>query len=164
MTALPTYGPAQAHGDGWYGDGVTQLFDYASERPAGFTYRDIRRDLKWDRSHFFRTARALRLTLGDADDISLVCDRQGARQPWRYRLVGEFSQASDWVRNRTDDAESRMLTIESVLASVLRNTDGRSRDGRRARIMYRAIQRAREDLADLEVQPVAEVMDSSAAS
>lgn len=130
-----------------------RLFDYAAEHPDGFTYRDVENDLGWSKPYFIKVARQLRLMLGNDDTINLVCDVQGRWQPWIYRLVGNFDHSRGWCRNRTDDAESRLATIGSILASVLNATDGRSRDHRRAKIMQRAISRAREDLAEIDNGP-----------
>jgi hypothetical protein len=130
-----------------------RLFDYAASQPEGFTYRDVETELGWQRPEFIKVARRLRLLLGNDDNINLVCDSQGRHQPWRYRLVGNFDQSRDWSRNRVDDAEARMQTISAVLDSIVRATDGRGRDGRRARIMQRAVIRAREDLAEIDNGP-----------
>ena len=132
---------------------MTRLFDYAVEHPDGFTYQDIERDLGWQRPYFVKVVRQLRLLLGNDDEINLVCDSVDRNGPWVYKLVGNFEDTRAWGRNRTDDAETRLMTIGAVLASVIRNTDGRSRDGRRARIMQRAVQRAREDLAEIDNGP-----------
>ncbi|HEY5985123.1 MAG TPA: hypothetical protein VIV12_01890 [Streptosporangiaceae bacterium] len=132
---------------------IGRLFDYAAAQPEGFTYQDVEKELGWRRSQFIKVARQLRLMLGNDDQINLVCDVEARNAPWRYRLVGNFDQAREWGRNRTDDAESRLTTISGVLASVVKATDGRSRDGRRARIMQRAITRAKEDLAEIDNGP-----------
>lgn len=132
---------------------IGRLFDYAVEHPDGFTYQDVQKELGWARGRFFQTARDLRLLLGNDDQINLVCDHQGQHKPWLYRLIGNFDGARDWGRNRVDDAESRLLTIGAVLNSIVKATDGRGRDGRRARIMHRAIQRAKEDLGEIDHGP-----------
>jgi hypothetical protein len=132
---------------------IGRLYDYAVEHPEGFTYQDIEKELGWRRTEFFRVAQQLRRLLGNDDQINLICDPQGGGQPWKYQLVGNFDQAREWGRNRTDDAESRLTTIGAVLASVVQATDGRSRDGRRAKIMQRAITRAKEDLAEIDYGP-----------
>lgn len=129
------------------------LFAYADKHPAGFTYVDVARDLGWDRRRLFDTARKLRLALGEDDTINLVCDppsgQQGG-QPWLYRLVGTLDGADPWAGRRIDDAETRLKTIGAVCASVVRATDGRSRNGRRARALARWITRAQEDLAEID--------------
>lgn len=130
-----------------------RLFDYAASQPEGFTYKDVEKDLGWHKPEFMRVSRQLRLLLGHDDQINLICDRQGRWQPWRYQLVGTMDQAREWGRNRIDDAEARMRTIAAVLDSIVRATDGRSRDGRRARIMQRAMTRAMEDLAEIDNGP-----------
>jgi hypothetical protein len=127
-----------------------RLFDFAASRPDGFTYQDVEQEIGWPRAEFIKVARKLRLMLGNDDQINLVCDPQGQREPWKYQLVGTFDQARDWSRNRVDDAESRLSTIRGVLTSVIKAMDGRSRDARRARIMELAIRHAQENLAELD--------------
>jgi hypothetical protein len=127
-----------------------RLFDYAVDHPEGFTYQDIEKDIGWRRTEFFKVTRQLRALLGNDDQINLVCNVQGQHEPWLYRLVGNFEDSREWNRNRVDDAESRMATIGAVLTSVVKGTDGRSRDGRRARIMELAIRHAKENLAEID--------------
>jgi hypothetical protein len=126
------------------------LFDYAAARPDGFTYQDVERDLGWPKPEFTKVHRKLRLLLGGDDQINLVCDPQGRNEPWRYRLVGNVEGARPWVGNRLRDSESRISTIQAICASLVRATDRRTTDGRRARIMNRGLGRILEDLADLD--------------
>jgi len=128
---------------------VGRLFDYAADKPEGFTYRDVEKELGWDRKMFFATARKLRVLLGNDDRINLVCDPQGTRQPWLYRLSGDVDGARGWVANRLGDAETRIGTMQSVCATLERATDGRTSDGRRARVMNKGLTRIIEDLAEL---------------
>jgi hypothetical protein len=129
---------------------IGQLFDYAAGRPEGFTYQDVEKDLGWRKPEFTKVHRKLRLLLGGDDQINLVCDAQGRNEPWLYRLVGNIEGARAWVGNRLRDSETRILTIRAICASLVRATDGRSADGRRARIMQRGLTRILEDLAELD--------------
>jgi hypothetical protein len=131
-------------------EGIGRLFDYAVEHPGGFTYRDIKDDLGWQRSYFFKISRKLRLMLGNDDQLNLVCETQGMNQPWLYRLVGNVDGARNWVGSRLRDAETRITTIRAVCASLVTATDGRTADGRRSRIMNKGLTRILEDLAELD--------------
>jgi hypothetical protein len=92
----------------------------------------------------------LRLLLGNDDQINLVCDPQGTGQPWLYRLIGDVDGARSWVANRLRDSETRIGTIRAICSSLVSATDGRSADGRRARIMDKGLTRILEDLAELD--------------
>lgn len=129
---------------------IGNLFDYAVEHAEGFTYQDVEKDLGWPKPEFTKVHRQLRLLLGNDDQINLVCDVQGKNEPWRYRLVGNIDGAREWVGTRLRDSESRITTIKAICASLVRATDGRSADGRRARIMQRGLTRILEDLAELD--------------
>jgi hypothetical protein len=128
---------------------VGLLFDYAASRQSGFTYQDVERDLGWPKPRFTKVHRQLRRVLGGDDQINLVCDPQGRHEPWLYRLVGDVDGAKLWVGNRIRDSESRISTVQSVCASLVRATDRRTADGRRARIMDKGLTRIMEDLAEL---------------
>jgi hypothetical protein len=131
-------------------EAIGALFDYAVEHPGGFTYQDAMNDLGWQKPYFTRVHRQLRLLLGNDDQINLVCDPQGRGEPWRYRLIGDIEGARGWVDNRLRDSESRVTTVRAITASLVRATDGRTNDGRRARIMNRGLGRILEDLAELD--------------
>jgi hypothetical protein len=131
---------------------VDLLFDLAASRPDGFTYKDVNEVLGWDRPYFIKVARYLRLAFAE-DKINLVCNPQGKNEPWLYELVGTLDDSRAWTTNRLLDAETRLHTVWSVAKSIVEGTDGRSREGRRARIIARACQRANEDLHDLDNAP-----------
>ena len=83
----------------------------------------------------------------------MICELNGFRQPWVYRLVaGNFDDARPWMENRVSDCEGRLTTLGSVVGTIAKSADGRSVAGKRARIMHRAIARAMEDLAELSDQ------------
>jgi hypothetical protein len=129
---------------------IGRLFDYATSKPEGFTYRDVEKDLGWKRPEFTKVHRMLRVLLGNDDQINLVCDPQGRNEPWRYRLIGDVDGARPWVGNRLRDSETRIGTVQAVCTSLVKATDGRTADGRRARIMNKGLGRILEDLAELD--------------
>lgn len=127
---------------------VEALFDYAVSKPDGFTNADFMAEFDVDLEAFNRAANKLRSVLAD-DTINLVCDPAGARAKWIYRLVGSIEDGSPWVQNRLRDAETRFTTISSVVQSLVKATDGRTADGRRARLMEKSLRRLLEDLGEI---------------
>lgn len=121
------------------------LYDFAVSRPDGFTAPEARAKFAWDARTFRDALRTLRLTFAD-DSINLVCDPQGDSQPWLYRLVGTYDEASGWSANALQHAEARLETIEAVAQSVVGATDGRTTDGKRARLIYKTVHFLRDSL------------------
>lgn len=134
---------------------VTQLFDMLMSAPRGITVDDMAAKMGISRRWAHRVIKEFRDLCGRDETINLVAQPQG-RGPWRYTLAGTLMDAEWWEANRVGDAETRLNTMAHVLASIVRNTDSRSMEGRKARIMHRCIKRAQEDLADLAaaVEPV----------
>jgi hypothetical protein len=131
-----------------------RLFDYAVSKPEGFTKDDVMEDLNWDRGTFSHASRALRIMLGSDDEVNLVCTPQGKGQPWLYQLTGQLGDdAKLWISNRLTDCESRVQTVRAITSSIVSATDGRSTDGRRARLMQRSMTRLTEDLAEITNGP-----------
>ncbi len=135
------------------GEKISRLFDFAVEHEDGFTYQDVQEELGWKRAEFFKVANRMRLMLGNDDTINLVCEPQGPSEPWRYKLIGNLRDAGRWNGNRLQDCESRILTIHAVLASIVQAVDGRTSEGKRARVMHRMLGRLIEDLAELDHGP-----------
>lgn len=138
---------------------IAALWDFAVSHPDGFTWADIR-DQPWasDRPGFFSVVRGLRQTLGapkgdngQPDTINLVCTPQGPGDLWKYQLVGTYEAARPWNANRLSDIERRLETIAGVSRSLVAATDGRSSDGRKARIIAKTVGRLVEDLEELTV-------------
>jgi hypothetical protein len=126
-----------------------QLYDYAVGKPEGFTYEEVERDLGWERVRFFGVVRELRLILGDDDEITLPCEPQGPREPWLYRLVGNYDDVRPWVVNRLGDMEARIETLSAVAHTCARVTDARSIEGRKARKVSRTMDYLASELAEI---------------
>jgi hypothetical protein len=125
-----------------------RLFDYAVGQPT-FTNRQAMAGLEIKHlATFNQAARRLRLILGE-DDINLVCTPQGEGEPWLYELVGNLENAGPWVRNRLRDLEARIETQHAVSRSLVTATDGRTVEGRKARLFAKTLGRLQEDLAEL---------------
>jgi hypothetical protein len=117
---------------------IAALFDFAADKPEGFTYIDVRATLGWQRDQFVKVARQLRLVFAD-DQINLVCEPQGSCEPWRYKLVGNVEDARAWSSNRIGDIETRLETIKAVAETLTNATDGRTIEGRKARKIHRTL-------------------------
>lgn len=124
-----------------------ELFDYAVANPGGVTIEDITSDLAMSRAQANIAIRDVRMFLCESgDSINLAADPQGQNDPWLYRLVGTVADAQPWASNRVRDTESRIRTQKAVWCTIVAATDGRSTDGRKARVMQRAFNRLIEDL------------------
>jgi len=119
-------------------DKINLLGRFATVHPDGFTYIDIKDELGWQRTEFFRVVRAFRIVFA-GKTINLVCDPQRLREPWRYRLVGNYEGAEEWITNRLGDMESRLVTIKSVTETIGNSVDSRTRNGRKANKIYRTL-------------------------
>lgn len=129
-----------------------KLFDFAVLHPEGFTNEEALAELGLKHiTTLNRVIRRLRLILG-TDEINLVCDPQGQRERWLYRLIGTIDLGSPWIRNRLRDLEARLETQHSVARSLVNATDGRSIEGRKARLCAKTLGRLREDLAEYDDQ------------
>lgn len=126
------------------------LFDFAVSKPNGFTLEDIEREFSWDRKTFFVAVRQLRTAMQGDDEINLVCNPRGSRQTWLYRLVGNYTDAKPWMSNRMGDMERRLETVQGVASSIKNATDGRSKEGRKARKVLRTVSYLIEELAAIE--------------
>lgn len=123
------------------------LFDLAVNTPAGFTVDEARRRLRLTHPQVNKAIHDLRRFLADeADTINLTCDPQGQGERWLYRLVGTLDEVRNWTRNRVRDSESRVRTMQAMMASIVTATSGRTVEGKKARVMERAFRRLVEDL------------------
>lgn len=128
---------------------ANKLFDFSTDH-ATFTYEDACRAFGWPRTYFYKVVRRLRRILGE-DEITLTCKTQGPYEPWLYSLVATIEGHEFWIGNRIKDAETRFLTMESTMRSIVGATDGRSMEGRKARRIEMSLRHLREELALLEV-------------
>ena len=111
------------------------LFDVLADLPDGTTKPDLCTRLDATPDRLDRAIRQLRRVLGEGDTINLIAEPDGLRQPWRYRLVGKLDEARPWVKNRRRDLTTRIRTMALVADSLVAGSDGRTLDGRKARLM-----------------------------
>jgi len=128
---------------------VGRLFDYAVTQPEGFTNVEAAKALEISVDRFNRAVHRIRIMLADDDSINLIATREFPQQPWRYQLVGTLAESLWWISNRERDSETRLRTMAAVMKSIVNATDGRTVEGKRARMIYKALSRLVEDLDDL---------------
>jgi hypothetical protein len=129
------------------------LFDLLAD--ADRTRDEIQAKTAWNRPQFQKAVQTLRdILAANGDVISVVCEPHGHRAPWLYclRAGAEVLNAEEsrWIINRLQDAERRLLTIGNVMEVAARGLDGRSIEGRKARIYELHIRRAAEEVALLD--------------
>lgn len=131
-------------------DRMGRLFDYMVLTPQGATIEDIAEALECSYDLAVQTVRDLRLFLGEDNTANLTCNKQGKSERWLYKLVTDLEDHREWIAGRIGDTHSRLKTMNSMLTSAVNATDGRTLEGRRARVMSRQIGRLLEDLAEIE--------------
>lgn len=130
-------------------DIVSEVFDILTDSPEGATIYALADNLNITPSRVKDAIFQLRRDLATDDDMNVIANRPKSRGPWTYRLVGDLDGAKEWQENRLKDGETRIETIYSVSKSVARSTDGRTREGRQARLMEKSLGRLIEDINDL---------------
>jgi hypothetical protein len=128
-----------------------ELFDLLVALPDGVTVDDIKVALACSHRQANDAVHDLRLFLGSFDDVNLPANPNGPRERWTYVLVGNLDGCREWMANRVGDTHSRIRTMQAMMASCVQASDGRTVDGKRARVIERALRRLLEDLDDLAV-------------
>lgn len=118
--------------------------------PTGLMIEDMMVELDATHPQVNEAIRDLRLYLGDYDQINVVCDPQGPGERWLYRLVGTLDEVRPWAANRVNDSISRIRTIRSMMSSIVKSTNGRTIEGRKARVTEQALRHLIEDLDLIE--------------
>lgn len=128
---------------------IGRAFDYAADRGDGFTVHELATHLEVPRGIADKVIMRVRRSL-DGDVINLVCEPQGSRLPWRYRLVGNVDDARWWSSNRIVDTEQRIRTQHAVALSMVAASDGRTLAGRKVRTICKTLGRLIEDLDEIQ--------------
>ena len=133
-----------------------RLLELLADAPEGLNRIDTGIEEGWSDCMFNEAVQWLRDDLAtNGYSYSVVCDPDPADHlgPWIYKLMdGDQiidAQNTQWVVNRVHDAERRLFTMRGVVATAVKATDGRTNEGKRARIIDKHITRAIEDLAEL---------------
>lgn len=128
---------------------VDKLGDFALDHPEGWTISEAASGLKWPKHKVRQVIRDLRDLFGEDKDVNLVCEPDGWGE-WVYRLTGKLDEARWWISNRIADSDRRIRTILAVNRSIVAATDGRTIEGKRARLTVKYLERLVEDLSDLD--------------
>ncbi|MPZ14297.1 MAG: hypothetical protein GEU73_07710 [Chloroflexi bacterium] len=119
---------------------------------------EICADRGWDYSQMRQAVQQLRdMLAADGDVINVVAEPNGWQQPWMYGLRDGGAildpEQSRWMTNRLGDTERRIKTISHVLDAAVNATDGRTVEGRKARIYELHLRRAAEEVALMDSTP-----------
>jgi len=133
---------------------MSSLLDYAESKPDGFNKYEAVKDLE------LRDLAEFSVAVNDLRDIcagstqALICEPTGKGQAWTYKLIGTFEDSGIWMKFRQRALVSHLKTANNVAKSIAASTDGRSLDGKHARVHQRRIDNslfeARQALEDTE--------------
>lgn len=130
------------------------IYDVLADAPDGMTIYDIAVKIDLPVHSCRRAMRNARLTLAEGDTLFVIAEPQGPREPWLYKLVdGKVlvrPDESGWTTNRVGDAQSRVHLLHVAMDVAARATDGRSIEGRKARVMAKSLRRLDEDLTEID--------------
>ncbi len=128
---------------------VNNLFDLLSNDTGWVTRQQIADYLEMSHKSVDRVVRDLRITLGVSDSITVVAriNKGGG-----YRLVGRYEDAAPWATGRIADAETRIETLQFSMSSVVKATDGRTVEGKKARLVEMSMRHLLEQLLALDSQ------------
>jgi hypothetical protein len=132
-----------------------ELWDYLVNHPEGANINQMMVALGFRYNEVRAAIFDLRNFLGDYDSINVPCDPAGHRSQWIYRIVGTLDEVRGWSSNRVRDAETRVRTMQAMLTSIVRATNARTVEGRKARTMETALRHLVEDLDNLAADSAA---------
>lgn len=137
------------------GDLAGEIYDCLANAPNGLTMRDMTRQTGASPTRVRTAIRAARLILADHDTLFILCEPQGPREPWLYRLVdGSIipnGEETAWTANRVGDAQSRVKLLSAAMEVACHATDSRTVIGKKARVLDKQLRRLVEDLEEVEV-------------
>jgi DNA-binding transcriptional regulator LsrR (DeoR family) len=129
------------------------VLDTLQQHPEGLSAADIARQMGVRLRVIRRDIRRLRRDVS-VDNIPAVPN--GHRQPWLYFLTNEAQPNEAWAKNRVADMESRFLTQIGQAKTMVRVTNGRTVEGRKARKIERTLEylmRELDEIADNRLVP-----------
>lgn len=136
------------------GDLASLIFDLLAEHLEGLTMPEIIEAVHMPYESCRVAMRDLRLTLGEDDTLFVIAEPQGPREPWLYRLIDGSvlvgGEESGWAANRIGDAQSRIHLLAVAMSTAERATDGRTLNGRKARMMAMELRHLDEKLTRLD--------------
>ncbi len=130
-------------------DLIESLWDHLVAHPDGTTKPEMAAALSVSKRKISDVIKTFRVYFGD-DTINLVSVPQGFGESHLYRLVGTTDEAREWVSMSWKHVEARLVTVIAVVRAFVNGSDGRTIDGRLARVWLRHFTRALEDIEDLQ--------------
>lgn len=121
---------------------IYTLHAHACAAVEGATLAEVSNAIRWARERFAEGS-------GEFNVVCVPLSGVPATSRFRYALVSSQEAAEPWVRIRVNDATARITTLVNVLGPVVRATDGRSLDGRRARLIETGVRHIQENLENL---------------
>lgn len=126
---------------------ATQLFDALADHPDGFTIHEISALLEIPRQTANMVIRTLRLTLGQGDSITVPYRVDGRQR--RYFLASQVEALVERNNIRQTTYASNMETEIAMWQAVKAQTNGRTVEGRKARLYLKYWTRLSEDINEL---------------
>lgn len=127
-----------------------ELFDFAVAHPEGFTRGQACEEFTCASREYDTAVRELRRILGTDDNIYLACWTNGNRGQWRYQLIGNFDGAREWGAWMLAHSEARIETQQWLYRALVKALDGRTVEGRKAKMMERAMRHLHEELVAID--------------
>jgi hypothetical protein len=132
-----------------------EVYDCLVDAPNGLTLDDLQRKTAASRDRVRKAIRTARLVLADHDTLFILCEPQGPREPWLYRLVDGAvipdAEETAWTANRVGDAQSRVKLLSAAMEVATHATSSRTSIGKKARVLDKQLRRLVEDLEEIEV-------------
>jgi hypothetical protein len=128
-------------------DDLAMILDQDLEDTA-MTFQEIRDDILGVPNRVARVAIAHhRLNVSDHGK-ALILQHLGSSQSPLYVVTGDPVAIRRYAAFRIHDAEARLETTHGCVRGAVRITDGRSSEGRRARLIEKHTGRLLEDISD----------------
>lgn len=113
-------------------EAANNLFDFlADTMDRWVTRQEVADHLNMSPRSIDRVVRDVRILLGATDSITVAA----RTNPGGYKLVGTYEDAREWVTGRLSDAEVRLESIRYSMQALVTGTDGRTMDGKKARLI-----------------------------
>lgn len=112
---------------------AVDLYEELTNRPMGMDKRQIAEYLDVPLKVASHTITRLRLELGDGDSIMVPIRHEGTRQV--YFLSAQKDEAQAWLETRARTQAAKIKTEVATFAAMVRGADGRTTDGKLARML-----------------------------
>jgi hypothetical protein len=134
---------------------AARLVDLLIAHPDGLTIYELADELGISKTLAHQALATARAAFAELEDSVYIVVVVADRDTYRYVLVGAGAMVTDdepaqkWVQGRVQDAETRIATAHGAIRTAVNATSGRTRVGKKARTIERALRHLAEDLAAL---------------